>query len=85
MTELPIHTVLEVVRDGAGAWDTRTIDMNLGFRGVKIDRGILAVLRELEELGLLHASQGDRRSTGPIWSITEKGVRWLQDHCDFGD
>ena len=78
--QLPIRKVLEVVRDGEGAWDTRTIDLNLGFRGVVIERGILADLRELERLGLLHASEGTARSTGPRWRITDAGADWLREH-----
>jgi hypothetical protein len=33
VNDIPTRLVLEVVRDGGGRWDTRTIDLELGRRG----------------------------------------------------
>jgi DNA-binding HxlR family transcriptional regulator len=77
MIDLPIREILEVIRDGDGAWDTRAIDLNLGFRGVTVERGILSDLRELARMGLVEAVEGSARSAGPRWRLTEEGGRWL--------
>ena len=46
---IPTRSVLEVVRDGGGRWDTRSIDLELGRRGARIETGILVDLRRLAD------------------------------------
>jgi hypothetical protein len=80
MMDLPIREMLEVVHAGVGFWDTRAIDLNLGLRGVAVKHGILPDLRELERMGLIRATEGGPKSTGPHWSLTEAGILWLAEH-----
>jgi len=49
VNNLPTRLVLEVIRDGSGRWDTRTIDLELGRRGARIDCAITADLRQLAD------------------------------------
>jgi len=74
---IPIRIMLEVIGQGQGAMDTRAIDMTLGFRGVIVERGILADLRELESQGLIEEVDGPSGGTGPRWGLTAAGVEWL--------
>lgn len=80
--DIPIRTTLEVIRDGHGEWDTRQIDMMLGFRGATIEHGILADLRELESQGLIEEVVGVAGGTGPRWRLTSAGARWLTEALD---
>ncbi|MEI2809246.1 MAG: hypothetical protein V9F00_03245 [Nocardioides sp.] len=79
---IPIRTVLEVIRDGHEEWDTRQIDMMLGFRGATVEHGILAYLREIESSGLIEEVVGTPCATGPRWRVTEAGDRWLSEAGD---
>lgn len=74
---LPIEIVLAVVREGAGRWDTRRIDIELGLRGVVIDHGILRDMVLLSEQGLIERVASDRSGTGPYWRLTQEGERVL--------
>lgn len=80
--DIPIRTTLEVIRDGRGEWDTRQIDMMLGFRGATVEHGILADLRELESLGLIEEVVGATGGTGPRWRLSEAGASWLTEEED---
>lgn len=75
--DIPIRTTLEVIRDGRGEWDTRTVDMMLGFRGVQVEHGIATDLRELESLGLIEEVVCAIPGTGRRWKLTTAGVSWL--------
>lgn len=77
--QIPIRIALEVIRESQGAWDTRAIDMMLGFRGVNLEHGILADLRELESQGLIEEVAGASGGTGPRWQLTASGVEWLAE------
>jgi len=80
MNVIPTRMALEVIRDGGGRWDTRTIDLELGRRGAQIDSGILADLRELAAQNLVKEDNSEPRGTGPRWRLTEVGVAWLESH-----
>lgn len=71
--EVSTRVVLEVVRDSAGLWDTRTIDLELSRRGAVIRRGILGDLRRFRDRGLVREDTGMPRRTGPRWHLTESG------------
>lgn len=77
MNNIPTRLALEVVRDGAGRWDTRTIDLELGRRGAQIETGITADLRRLADRDLIRADESEPKGTGPRWSLTDLGVAWL--------
>ncbi|MFK0288803.1 hypothetical protein ACIQVL_51305 [Streptomyces sp. NPDC090499] len=79
MNTIPTRSILEVVRDGAGRWDTRSIDLELGKRGAHIETGILADLRHLADQQLIREDDTEPRGTGPRWHLTELGAAWL-DH-----
>jgi DNA-binding HxlR family transcriptional regulator len=70
--------VLEVIRDGGGRWDTRTIDLELGRRGAYIEQGILADLRELADKNLIEENNDVHVGTGPRWRLTEFGAAQLE-------
>ena len=74
---IPTRSVLEVVRDGAGRWDTRLIDLELGRRGARIETGILADLRQLAAQDLIQEDDTEPRGTGPRWRLTDLGAAWL--------
>lgn len=74
---LPLEMVLAVVLEGAGRWDTRRIDIELGIRGVAIDHGILRDMIMLSELGLIERVASDRIGTGPYWRLTPEGAQTL--------
>ena len=74
---IPTRSVLEVVRDGGGRWDTRSIDLELGRRGARIETGILVDLRQLADQGLVQEDDNEPRGTGPRWRLTELGATWL--------
>ena len=78
MNDIPTRVVLEVVRDGGGRWDTRTIDLELGRRGARIETGILADLRHVAQAGLIEQDHSQPRGTGPRWRLTELAAAWLQ-------
>lgn len=78
--DLPVLAVLQVVRDSAGKWDTRRIDLTLGLRGVPVDHGILGDMYELSERGLIEEVIDGRRGTGPKWRITPAGEAFLAEH-----
>ena len=69
---------LEVIRDGAGRWDTRRIDLELGRRGARIEAGILADLRKLADRQLIEEDNSEPRGTGPRWRLTDIGAAWLE-------
>lgn len=75
---IPVRLALEVIRDGAGRWDTRTIDLELGRRGAHIESGIVADLRQIAAEGLIREWAGEDTGTGPRWSLTEQGTAWLE-------
>lgn len=77
--DIPTRITLEVIRDGHGEWDTRQIDMMLGFRGATVEHGILNDLRELKSLGLVEEVVGAAGGTGPRWRLTRAGSRWLAE------
>ncbi|MFC9093168.1 hypothetical protein [Streptomyces sp. NPDC057072] len=77
MNIIPTRSVLEVVRDGAGRWDTRSIDLELGRRGARIETGILADLRQLAAQDLIQEDDTEPRGTGPRWRLTDLGAAWF--------
>ncbi|WP_140394454.1 hypothetical protein [Streptomyces recifensis] len=77
MNNIPTRAYLEVVRDGAGRWDTRSIDLELGRRGAHIDTGILVDLRHLADQHLIQEDDTEPRGTGPRWRLTDLGAAWL--------
>jgi hypothetical protein len=77
MNNIPTRLALEVVRDGGGRWDTRTIDLELGRRGARIEAGIIADLRRLANQDLIKRDDSEPRGTGPRWSLTDLGAAWL--------
>lgn len=83
MNVIPVRLALEVVRDGDGRWDTRTIDLELGRRGAHIERGILDDLRQLAEQNLITEETGDPTATGPRWHLTAQGAAWLRFHSSL--
>ncbi|HET6482621.1 MAG TPA: hypothetical protein VFG35_21665 [Actinoplanes sp.] len=85
MNNIPIRLALEVVRDGAGQWDTRRIDLELGKRGARIEAGILADLRKLADRQLIEEDNAEPRGTGPRWRLTSVGVAWLESPFDTED
>jgi hypothetical protein len=78
VNNIPTRLVLEVVRDGGGRWDTRTIDLELGRRGAHIGTGIHADLQHVAQSGLIEEDHSEPRGTGPRWRLTELGAAWLQ-------
>ncbi|MYV37364.1 hypothetical protein GT030_00365 [Streptomyces sp. SID1328] len=66
-----------MVRDGAGRWDTRSIDLELGRRGAHIETGILIDLRHLADQHLIQEDDTEPRGTGPRWRLTDLGAAWL--------
>jgi hypothetical protein len=70
--------LLEVIRDGGGLWDTRSIDLELGRRGAHIESGILADLRRLADQHLIQEDNSEPRGTGPRWLLTSLGASWLE-------
>ncbi|TDC41444.1 hypothetical protein [Micromonospora sp. KC213] len=80
MNNIPTRLALEVVRDGGGRWDTRTIDLELGRRGAQIETGIIADLRRLADQNLIQADDSEPKGTGPRWSLTDMGAAWLAGH-----
>lgn len=79
---IPTRLALEVVRDGGGRWDTRTIDLELGRRGARIETGIIADLRQLADRNLIQEDNAEPRGTGPRWRLTELGAAWLDSPVD---
>ncbi|MCL7382129.1 hypothetical protein [Streptomyces sp. 35G-GA-8] len=77
MNGIPTRSILEVVRDGAGRWDTRSIDLELGRRGARIQTGILADLRRLADQHLIQEDDTEPQGTGPRWHLTDLGAVWL--------
>lgn len=75
---IPTRLALEVIRDGDGRWDTRTIDLELGRRGAHIEGGILSDLRKLADQGLIQEDSDEPRGTGPRWHLTTLGSSWLE-------
>lgn len=78
MNSIPTRLLLEVVRDGDGRWDTRTIDLELGRRGAHIEGGILADLRQIADQHLIQEDNSEPRGTGPRWKLTGLGASWLE-------
>lgn len=78
MNVIPTQLALEVIRDGGGKWDARTIDFELGRRGAHVETGIMADLRRLAEEGLVREQPGGKAGTGPRWGLTEQGMAWLE-------
>lgn len=78
MNIIPTRLALEVIRDGAGQWDTRRIDLELGKRGARIEAGILADLRKLADRQLIEEDNSEPRGTGPRWRLTDVGAAWLE-------
>ena len=77
MNDIPLRLILEVVREGHGQWDTRTVDLELGRRGAHIETGILPELRQLADWNLIEEDDGEPRGTGPRWRLTVLGA-WLE-------
>ena len=75
------RSVLEVIRDGSGQWDTRRIHIELGFRGVDVEPGFLGELDLLSEEGLIERVNVGRQGTGPHWGITKEGEQFLLNEC----
>ena len=84
MNIIPIRLVLEVIRDGGGQWDTRTIDLELGRRGARIETGIMDDLRRLVDQNLIQADDSEPKGTGPRWRLTDLGLGWLQEPSTKG-
>ena len=82
MNLIPIRLVLEIVRDGGGRWDARTIDLELGRRGAHIESGIMADLRKLADRHLIQEDNSEPRGTGPRWRLTDLGAAWLEAPFD---
>lgn len=82
MNVIPTRMALEVIREGGGRWDTRTIDLELGRRGAYIERGILADLRQLAAQQLIEEDTIDSTGTGPRWRLTRGGAIWLESHSE---
>jgi hypothetical protein len=80
MNTIPTRLALEVIRDGQGQWDTRTIDLELGRRGAHIESGIMEDLRALERRSLIEESSQGSGGTGPRWRLTASGERWLESY-----
>jgi hypothetical protein len=78
VNEIPTRLALEVIREGAGQWDTRTIDLELGRRGAIIETGILADLRKIADRHLIQEDNSEPRGTGPRWLLTDLGAAWLE-------
>ena len=78
MNVIPTRLALEVVRDGGGHWDTRTIDLELGRRGALIETGIVPDLRALADRNLIQDDDFEPRGTGPRWRLTDLGAAWLE-------
>jgi hypothetical protein len=78
MNIIPTRLVLEVVRDGGGRWDTRTIDLELGRRGAHVESGITADLRKAADQDLIQEDHSEPRGTGPRWRLTALGAAWLE-------
>ena len=85
MNVIPTRLALEVVRDGAGQWDTRTIDLELGRRGAYIESGIMADLRKLADRQLIQEDDSQPRGTGPRWRLTDLGAAWLESPFDTAE
>ncbi|MFD7288495.1 hypothetical protein [Streptomyces sp. NPDC059863] len=85
MNIIPTRSILEVVRDGAGRWDTRSIDLELGRRGARIETGILVDLRRLADQHLIQEDDTEPRGTGPRWHLTDLGAAWLDRATPTGD
>ncbi|WP_446209824.1 hypothetical protein [Micromonospora sp. IBSANI012] len=62
MNVIPTRLALEVVRDGGGRWDTRTVDLELGRCGAHIESGVIADLRRLAERNLIQEDNTDPRN-----------------------
>lgn len=82
VNNVPTRLVLEVIRDGSGRWDTRTIDLELGRRGARIDCAITADLRQLADRHLIQEDNTEPRGTGPRWHLTNIGAAWLEASSD---
>ena len=78
LNTIPTRLALEVVRDGGGRWDTRTIDLELGRRGAHIESGVIAYLRSLADRKLIQEDNDEPRGTGPRWRLTDLGAAWLE-------
>lgn len=85
MNVIPTRLALEVVRDGDGRWDTRTIDLELGRRGAHIESGILADLRRLAERDMIREDNAASHGTGPLWRLTDRGAAWLESGSEQGE
>lgn len=83
--DLPVELVLQIVRDGAGQWDTRRIDLELGWRGTPTKRSIFEELLSLHDAGLIKAIDFGQAETGPRWRLTALGMQYLDDPALFGD
>lgn len=73
MNIIPTYLLLEVIRDSAGQWDTRRIDLELGNRGAHIGSEILSDLRRIAQEGLMWEDDSEPRGTGPRWHLTDPG------------
>lgn len=78
MNVIQTRLLLEVVRDGGGRWDTRTIDLELGRRGAHIEGDILADLRRISNQHLIQEDNSEPRGTGPRWKLAGLGAAWLE-------
>lgn len=72
------RTVLIVVRESEGNWDTRSLDFEYYRRSQQpLMPSILHTLRDLERRGFVSevACQG---GTGPAWQVTADGARAIE-------
>lgn len=81
MNAIPARLVLEVVRDGAGHWDTRTIDLELERLDAYIESAVLPGLRKLASPNLIEEDKG----TSSRWRLTDRGASWLDSCACQGD
>lgn len=77
--------ILEVIRDGGGRWDTRSIDLELGRRGAQIESGILSDLRRLADQYLIREDGAAPQRTGPRWHLTARGAKWLEGKANTAE
>ncbi len=85
MNVIPTRLVWEVVCDGAGQWDTRAIDLELGRRGAQIESGILVDLRKVADRDLIEEDNASPQGTGPRWRLTDRGAAWLDSSREHWD
>ncbi|MBD0841181.1 hypothetical protein [Streptomyces sp. TRM68416] len=85
MNIIPTRLALQVIRDGDGLWDTRTIDLELGRRGACIEGSVLPDLRQLAERLLIQEDSSEPHGTGPRWRLTALGAAWLESNAGDSD